>query len=30
MVKGHHNLLFCGDFSRQFKLFAQLYEMELG
>ena len=30
MVKGHHNLLFCGDFSRQFKLFAQLYKMELG
>ena len=29
MVKGHHNLLFCGDFSRQFRLFAQLYKMEL-
>lgn len=29
MVKGHHNLLFCGDFARQFRLFAQLYKMEL-
>jgi len=29
MVKGHHNLLFCGDFSRQFRLFAQLYKMQL-
>ena len=29
MVKGHHNLLFCGDFSRQFRLFAQLYKMDL-
>lgn len=29
MVKGHHNLLFCGDFARQFRLFAQLYRMEL-
>jgi len=29
MVKGHHNLLFCGDFSRQFRLFAQLVKMEL-
>ncbi len=29
MVKGHHNLLFCGDFSRQFRLFAQLYKIEL-
>ncbi|MCU0914260.1 MAG: hypothetical protein MUC88_06845 [Planctomycetes bacterium] len=29
MVKGHHNLLFCGDFARQFRLFAQLYQMEL-
>ncbi len=29
MVKGHHNLLFCGDFSRQFRLFAQLHKMEL-
>ncbi|MBN2294727.1 MAG: hypothetical protein JXM70_20025, partial [Pirellulales bacterium] len=28
-VKGHHNLLFCGDFARNFKLFAQLYKMEL-
>ncbi len=29
MVSGHHNLLFCGDFARQFRLFAQLYKMEL-
>jgi len=24
MVQGHHNLLFCGDFGRKFRLFAQL------
>ena len=29
MVKGHHNLLFCGDFARQFRWFAQLYKMDL-
>ncbi len=29
MVKGHHNLLFCGDFARQFRLFANLYKMDL-
>ncbi len=29
MVKGHHNLLFCGDHARQFRLFAQLYKMKL-
>ena len=29
MVKGHHNLLFCGDFARRFRLFAQLYRMRL-
>jgi hypothetical protein len=29
MVKGHHNLLFCGDFARQFRLFAQLYKIDL-
>jgi hypothetical protein len=29
MVKGHHNLLFCGDFARKFRLFAQLCKMEL-
>jgi len=29
LVKGHHNLLFCGDFARQLRLFAQLYRMEL-
>ncbi len=29
MVRGHHNLLFCGDYARQFRLFAQLYKMKL-
>ena len=29
MVRGHHNLLFCGDFARQFKLFAKLHRVEL-
>jgi hypothetical protein len=29
MVSGHHNLLFCGDFARQFRLFAQLYRLKL-
>jgi hypothetical protein len=29
MVVGHHNLLFCGDFARKFRLFAQLYKMKL-
>jgi len=29
MVQGHHNLIFCGDFARQFRLFAQLYKMRL-
>ena len=28
-VKGHHNVLFCGDFARQFRLFANLYKMKL-
>ncbi len=28
-VSGHHNLLFCGDFARKFRLFAQLYKMKL-
>jgi len=28
-VKGHHNLLFCGDFTRKLRLFAQLYKIEL-
>ena len=28
-VTGHHNLLFCGDFARKFRLFAQLYKMKL-
>jgi hypothetical protein len=29
-VAGHHNLLFCGDFARKFRLFAQLYKIRLG
>ncbi|MHB9065692.1 MAG: hypothetical protein ACYC4B_18000 [Pirellulaceae bacterium] len=29
MVAGHHNLLFCGDYARNFRLFAQLYKMNL-
>ena len=29
MVKGHHNVLFCGDFARKFRLFANLYKMNL-
>jgi len=29
MVQGHHNLLFCGDFARKFRLFAQLYKLRL-
>ena len=29
MVSGHHNLLFCGDFARKFRLFAQLHKMRL-
>ncbi|MDP6545949.1 MAG: hypothetical protein QGH60_18370 [Phycisphaerae bacterium] len=28
-VKGHHNILFCGDFARRFRLFANLYKMKL-
>ena len=28
-VTGHHNLLFCGDYARQFRVFAQLYRMKL-
>jgi hypothetical protein len=28
-VRGHHNLLFCGDSARTFRLFAQLYRMRL-
>jgi hypothetical protein len=26
-VKGHHNILFCGDFARKFRLFARLYRI---
>jgi len=29
MVIGHHNVLFCGDFARQFRQFAQLYRLKL-
>lgn len=29
MVKGHHNLIFCGDFARRFRLFARLYRIPL-
>lgn len=29
MVRGHHNSIFCGDFARQFRLFARLYRMRL-
>lgn len=28
-VRGHHNVLFCGDFARKFRLFAQLYKLRL-
>jgi hypothetical protein len=29
MVSGHHNLIFCGDFARRFRLFAQLFKIRL-
>jgi hypothetical protein len=29
MVRGHHNLLFCGDYARSSRLFAQLYKIHL-
>jgi len=29
MVQGHHNILYCGDFARTFRLFARLHKMEL-
>jgi hypothetical protein len=29
MVRGHHNLLFCGDFARKFRLFANLHKLRL-
>jgi hypothetical protein len=29
MVKGRHNQLFCGDFARKFRLFAQLFKLKL-
>ena len=29
MVRGHHNLLFAGDFARKFRLFAQFYKIKL-
>ena len=28
-VRGHHNLLFCGDYARKFRLFAQLHRMRV-
>ena len=28
-VRGHHNLLFRGDYARKFRLFANLYKMQL-
>ena len=28
-VAGHHNILFCGDYARRFRLFANLYKMTL-
>jgi len=28
-VTGHHNLLFCGDFTKRFKDFAQLHKLQL-
>jgi len=29
MVKGHHNLIFCGDLARRFRLFAQIHKLKL-
>lgn len=29
MVQGHHNLVFCGDYARKFRLFANLYKIAL-
>ncbi len=29
MVAGHHNVIFCGDYARKFRLFANLMRMEL-
>ena len=28
-VRGHHNLLFCGDYARGFRLFAQLHRLRV-
>ena len=28
-VQGHHNLLFCGDYARRFRLFAQIHKLKL-
>jgi len=28
-VKGHHNILFCGDYARKFRQFANLFKMKL-
>ena len=29
MVRGHHNLIFCGDYTRRFRMFANLYRLRL-
>lgn len=29
MVRGHHNLLFCGDYAHRFRTFARLYKLPL-
>ena len=29
MVRGHHNLMFCGDYARRFRMFANLYGLHL-
>jgi hypothetical protein len=28
-VKGHHNVIFCGDLARRFGLFAQIHRLRL-
>ena len=29
MVRGHHNLIFCGDYARKFRMFTHLHKMAL-
>ncbi len=29
LVKGHHNILYCGDFARSFRIFARLHKIDL-